>query len=86
MKYRVNLRIDGCVVEVTLVEKPKSTEDDGTVTRHWVVKFDDPIEFDEGFEPKIEIEWIDRWVAGRWEGIPRKGGSSTGFIVFSEPR
>ena len=85
MNERVKLRIDGRVVEVTLVEKPKSTADDGTVTRHWAVKFDDPIEFEEHFEPKIEVEKRGVWIGGSWEGIPKKGGSTTGFIAFTDP-
>jgi hypothetical protein len=86
MKERVNVRIDGCIIEVSLIEDRKGHNQILDLpTRHWAVRFDDPIEFEEHFEPKIEVEKRGVWIDGRWEGIPKKGGSTTGFISFSDP-
>ena len=86
MKERVKLRIDGCVVEVSLIEDRKGYDDVADVPiRHWSVRFDDPIEFDEHTIPKVDVQKRGVWIKGCSIGIPKKGGSTTGFISFPEP-
>ena len=85
MKERVKLRIDGCIVDATLVEQPVGRDDDGLRIRHWSVIFDTPIEFEEHSMPKVEAQKHGVWMESRWGGIPKKGGSTIGFISFPEP-
>ena len=86
MIERVNLRIDGRVVEVTLIEKPYAVADDGAITRYWAVEFDEPIAFEEHSAPKVEVSKHGVWVDARWESIPAEGGSNAGFIAFTDAK